>query len=437
MSECTIQFIQENGTVADVEISPKGARFWRENLQSKLLTKHDLIKIFSTKGYNNSVDALNDHTERVNLMDRNSKLKFENGKLVVDLGKVSPKLVKRIQFYNKAYGLSTNNIISYVESTKNKVGYSKVTDCRSDLKSNYDKLLKAKPGRIILEYKKFFDTNQLKGPEKTPVGKAIGVEIEFCMNCKPDSQFVQWCTAKGFRVTFNSVQLFLSEKLFEIKTKGVNIGSDGSISAPQGFMGLEARVMCNADDLSNLKNFCKLLKDLGCMVNKSCGLHVHLDMREYDRMPSAVSKRLETALPILKDMMPASRNNDNQYCRYDVGSKNSSRYARINDQDAFEKYKTIEIRMHSGSINFVKISNWIKLLRSIAYSNKRGLSMVDELTGKPFVTIQNYATKLEWPIDLTQYVINRIQKHTPASQYISGANVVTINECEDELSEAI
>jgi hypothetical protein len=47
----------------------------------------------------------------------------------------------------------------------------------------------------------------------------------------------------------------------------------------------------------------------------------------------------------------------------------------INDKDAFRKYKTIEVRLHSSTIDFVKISNWAKILYAI--SRAKGLSTVD------------------------------------------------------------
>jgi hypothetical protein len=60
--------------------------------------------------------------------------------------------------------------------------------------------------------------------------------------------------------------------------------------------------------------------------------------------------------------------------------KNDDRYKAINVQ-AYKEHKTIEVRLHTGTIEEHKILNWVQLLVSIASAKKRlaPISTVDQL----------------------------------------------------------
>jgi hypothetical protein len=200
------------------------------------------------------------------------------------------------------------------------------------------------------------------------------------------------------------------------------------------WIALEARVITRIDDLSNLEAFCKILSEVGAEVNKSCGLHVHLDMRDYERRPAAVANKLLQALPLMKAMVPKSRIG-NQYCELDLGSGGSEsgrgqRYACINDAQAFNEHKTIEVRLHSGTVNFTKISNWIRILYSVA----RHTGPIRD------ASIEGLASELNWSASLVTYIVSRIKKFNPDSPLLgsgselSGLDVAT--DASDEQSEA-
>lgn len=103
-------------------------------------------------------------------------------------------------------------------------------------------------------------------------------------------------------------------------------------------------------------------------VNKSCGLHVHLDMR--NRNVSKSYRRLFHNKEFLFKMLPDSRLFENRYCQPNEHSsfisekKREDRYLHFNPT-AYDKYRTLEIRMHTGTINYNKITNWIDLLVSV------------------------------------------------------------------------
>ena len=102
------------------------------------------------------------------------------------------------------------------------------------------------------------------------------------------------------------------------------------------------------------------LKTLGMKCNKSCGLHVHFDMRGRtcgDVLK--IAKRVDKWLQALQELVPASRR-DQTYCKFGVSASGSDRYRAVNFC-SFSKYQTLEIRLHSATFDYSKILSWIRL----------------------------------------------------------------------------
>ncbi len=106
-------------------------------------------------------------------------------------------------------------------------------------------------------------------------------------------------------------------------------------------------------------------------VNASCGTHVHFDMRHVTPDEARLyGARLACVVPALKTMLPKSRR-DNEFCARTINDVegNGQRYAFVN-LCAYRKYKTIEVRGHSGTLNAAKILNWIAICEKVMFSEK-------------------------------------------------------------------
>ncbi len=214
-------------------------------------------------------------------------------------------------------------------------------------------------------------------------GECVGVEIE-CFSPFSRQSIERMINSEGIRL------------------KDVRCGNDASIKPPEGHTAYEFRCLTNINDMSNLKALCEFLVKINARVNVSCGLHVHLDMRGREKLPEGVVSRLVKALPLLVAMVPEGRRKD-QYCTRDEArgeDGSQQRYAKINSL-AFNEHKTIEVRLHSGTVNFGKISNWIKVLHSIANAKGRIVDGADPM---------RYASALRWDAELLAYVQARIAK---------------------------
>lgn len=123
-----------------------------------------------------------------------------------------------------------------------------------------------------------------------------------------------------------------------------------------------------------VKRVCDIVNssEVGGYVNNSCGLHVHLDMR--NRNPDICYENYKQSLGILAAMVPYNRTagaHAERYCKLTCNNTfkeafdSGDRYRAINAV-SFGSHNTIEIRLHSGSTNASKINNWIELLLAIA-----------------------------------------------------------------------
>lgn len=151
--------------------------------------------------------------------------------------------------------------------------------------------------------------------------------------------------------------------------KWVNVGSDGSISYGDGETGAEIRVCVERENVRKvLPPIMAALVSMGAYVNKSCGLHVHLDQRNNPE-PSSAYANLVRSLNLLYTVVPASRR-DNSYCKRNRSTNFDSaraggRYKAIN-ASAYNRHRTIEIRLFGGTLDATKVINWIETLYAIA-----------------------------------------------------------------------
>jgi len=141
------------------------------------------------------------------------------------------------------------------------------------------------------------------------------------------------------------------------------IGQDGSIRPPSGHYGLEIKALVRREDAElRLYRLCKIMQDLGLRVNKSCGLHVHMDARGINKPVAIKNARIMDAwLCAMQELGPLSRR-DNSYCRFGIAA--GCRYRAVNIR-ALESHRTLEVRLGSATLDYTKVIAWIRLLEVV------------------------------------------------------------------------
>jgi hypothetical protein len=126
--------------------------------------------------------------------------------------------------------------------------------------------------------------------------------------------------------------------------------------------------------LAEVTAICKFADRHGWGVNGDCGLHVHFDMRnENDGGIKAIVYAMYATYDIWKDFVEEHRH-ANRYCHAhnrdlselhqatsfkDYAYQGGTRYEWLN-LCAYNHHKTLEVRLHHGSIEGVEINNWIR-----------------------------------------------------------------------------
>jgi hypothetical protein len=135
-------------------------------------------------------------------------------------------------------------------------------------------------------------------------------------------------------------------------------------------------------------------------------MHVHLDMRNRD--VNKCFTNLVVAQPILYGVNPKSRSN-NKFCQiteqkeFKPSGNKDDRYHGIN-AEAYNKYQTLEIRIHAGTLNPVKINNWVKLLLCVVNTEKTRKNHFNEDK-----TFGNFIRYFDVDIELADYIAKRIE----------------------------
>lgn len=166
-----------------------------------------------------------------------------------------------------------------------------------------------------------------------------------------------------------------------------NLGDDSSIDPPYGksYTTYELRVLMKEKNFeATMKKLDKFFKKIGAKTNSSCGLHVHLDMRYRDH--ERAFNNLFKCQNLLYKMVHKNRVS-NTYCvpaRYEDTSKfnyttaayktekvlRAGKHSGLNYQSAINEHKTIEIRIHHGTVDCTRVTKWINLLLSIINRGK-------------------------------------------------------------------
>lgn len=170
------------------------------------------------------------------------------------------------------------------------------------------------------------------------------------------------------------------------------IVSDSSLTGQDAFE-LVSPVLKGMAGLQNLRTTLLIISGLEAKVNKTCGLHVHINARQFDANTWLNLYKNYQMMENLIDswMAPSRRANHNTYCKSlqginfegistrttetttrDIAMKmNSERYYKVNIQ-SFWRHGSVEFRQHAGTTNHKKVVNWILFLARLVEFSKIG-----------------------------------------------------------------
>lgn len=164
--------------------------------------------------------------------------------------------------------------------------------------------------------------------------------------------------------------------------------------------GYEIRILAEEKEAPSIVNkCCEVIKQCNGVINHTCGLHVHIDMRNRDY--NKVYNNLFHIQSLMFATQPKSRHK-NKYCRKlpRLFKGNAGRYYSINKM-SYEKHRTIEVRLHEGTLSAKDILMWTGFLIKIAN--------IDTMLDKKIKLVE----ELDWlPESLKVHLNERIKKYS-------------------------
>jgi hypothetical protein len=246
-----------------------------------------------------------------------------------------------------------------------------------------------KENSLLAAYEEMMKTT-LETDKKPSDPKAtyVGIEIEFI-----------------YTGDYEALKKLLIEKKLH---RYICLKEDGSLRAchnTNGYRGKELTLICKTTEVEDvLKKLDSVFLNpkIDGFANRSCGLHVHLDVR--NRNADMVFKNLVRIQNILRASQPVGRIN-NVHCRpnssddldkesMERGSSRHERYSVVNGL-SYAKHKSIEVRVHEGTVDCEAIYNWVEFLNAIANHTaeipKNTLKFSEDLVAKYDISIPLYA----------------------------------------------
>lgn len=245
-------------------------------------------------------------------------------------------------------------------------------------------------------------------PDLRKVGKpfsfTFGVEIE-CINCDT-YDFMLASREYGFE----AVDRTATYQGCHTDIPQFKLVPDGSISGANAAECVTPALKGTQAGFESLEKCCKALARVGAMVNRSCGLHVHIGARDLtdEAFCNVFVNYMRLELAIESFLAPSRRGRNAQWCvslrnheTAVLGARDKEamrralrydRYHRVN-AEAYDRHQTIEFRQHQGSTNYEKISHWVKFLaKLVEWSRDNRLERnIDDINEIPFLTEEDKA----------------------------------------------
>lgn len=205
-----------------------------------------------------------------------------------------------------------------------------------------------------LEFTGFFNGQQL----------TFGVEIE-CLVAR--DRVHRSSVGTGFNFAYEGYNHTDREGYFKFVP-------DGSLVGENTIECVSPILSDNEDGFSTLKTCLSVLNRAGAKVNVSCGLHVHVGLKGYKPAEIVnIYKNYQKLERLIDSFMAPSRRGNCRWAKsileinYDnlptvgalQGRMFNDRYYKVNPM-AYNRHQTVEFRQHQGSVDFDKISMWVK-----------------------------------------------------------------------------
>ena len=198
---------------------------------------------------------------------------------------------------------------------------------------------------------------------------------------------------------------------------------DGSISG----MEFVSPALSSDKGLGIIRDFCRLAERNGFQVNKDCGFHAHFDVsRECVANLKSIALAYHLTYDLWSSFVPRDRRGNNYCKRHDWDPREFDdlltrddyrakigcldRYVWCN-VSAYYRHGTVEIRLHSATLDPEKIVNWVKAhARFIDWAVKHTAHEIKSYFAGDFAERFQALAEIWRDAELTEFYRNRARK---------------------------
>lgn len=248
-------------------------------------------------------------------------------------------------------------------------------------------------------------------------------------------------TTYGIEIEFKT-HMNSQEIARQIRTAGIDCRAEGynhrttshwkivTDASVYGGYEIVSPVLAGEEGIADLHKVCAKLEEIGCRVDRQCGVHLHLgaSSEDYGTIQRFVMNyaKLEDSIDCL--VPPSRRANNNSMikslsgligneseedtirkinAKLDACRRASNmtqlqrvfhgdRYYKVNLQ-SYTRHGTVEVRQHSGSLNGEKIEQWVRLMGALFASSRASRSVA-----KRRASGQTAKFRLKWLFEMTR-----------------------------------
>lgn len=261
-------------------------------------------------------------------------------------------------------------------------------------------------GFVYNVWKKMQEQPVTAGSTNSAFNRQFGIEIE-AYNCNQDA----------LARALNQAGIPCNVEQYNHLTRSAwKIVADSSLRGHNAFE-LVSPILQGMEGLATLKKVCEVLNEQGAKVNRTCGLHVHINARNFtlQTWKNTLINYAKLERNVIDRFMPASRR-DNIYCNSLADIRNfeqlineaygvdgirhiiGTRYSKVN-AESYPRHGSIEFRQHGGTTSFEKISYWVQFLGNLITFAEQGkvveentISALDSFCDEDVITYLKYRT---------------------------------------------
>ena len=179
--------------------------------------------------------------------------------------------------------------------------------------------------------------------------------------------------------------------------------------------------------LSELANMLQICNDHGAEVDHKCGLHIHIDLRDFNKQEFVRLFYILRKVESVARLLVTDERSGNQFCSHSLSQietndrngfddrvmarcESMQRYSAYNFL-AYSDHETVEVRLHHGTLNYEEIRNWVLLhLAIVDYAKSNDTTSFQNLQDMDLAGTFEMLKNIGVQPEVIEYYVARLER---------------------------